>query len=222
MPVCAPMMIVPDKRQSKTSPSLAISLKGYMQDSNRRLLSAMVLFLGSISFSPTVPAQTVYAFTKIADTNFFVLHPDGPSLNDAGMVAFRGSRRTDGAFGIFAGNGTESDSSDYLTIATNQGFDPGSYVSSRVAFFTLVNGQQGGFFSSDGFSRQPISDTTVRSGGNGRPLMNRRGQVAYVRRDLSRAQGIDVAQNGVSKAVYTIPTSFTRGKLQMYLVFDFG
>src|SRR2546430_4061060 len=30
------------------------------------------------------------------------------------------------------------------------------------------------------------------------------------------------AQNGVSKAVYTIPTSFTPGKLEMRLVFDFS
>ena len=140
------------------------------------------------------------------------------------MVAFRGSRRTDGAFGIFAGNGTESDSSDYLTIATNQPltsavFGPGSYVGSRVAFFAVLNGQQNGFFSSDGFSRQLISDTTARSGRDA--LMNRRGQVAYVRREeVNRTLGIDVAQNGVSKAVYTIPTSFTPGKLEMRLVFD--
>ena len=51
--------------------------------------------------------------------------------------------------------------------------------------------------------------------------MNRRGQVAYVRREgVNQTLGIDVAQNGVSKAVYTIPTSFTPGKLEMRLVFD--
>src|SRR5439155_5293589 len=118
-----------------------------MQNSNRRLLSAMVVFLGSISFSPTVPAQTVYAFTRIADTNHFVL-ANGSSLNDAGMVAFAATRQSDGVRGIFAGNGTENDSSDYLTIATNVS-DPGSYVGSRVAFFAVLNGQQHGFFSSD-------------------------------------------------------------------------
>ena len=145
-----------------------------------------MLFLGSISLSPTAPAQTTYTFTKIADTNIFSSPLlTRPSLNDEGAVAFIATA-SDGGHGVFVGRGGENELSDYTAIALNQ--PPvvvtglGSYVGSHVAYAVVATNATPrlSIFSSDGFTPQLIlGGLGVGQQGSSFPiLMNRLGQIA--------------------------------------------
>ena len=199
-----------------------------MQRTNFKPLTRVILFLALAAFAPVAPAQTIYTFTKIADTNFFFSNFSAPSLNDAGKVAFNASAR-DQRSGIFSGDGTETGLGDYVAIVIQQPgtgvYVPGSYVGSRVAFSRIVNPQTGtgGIFSSDGVNPQTIIvDPTIVNVTLYPPLMNRAGQVAYLGGGTVDLRGIYVAQNGSSQPVYTIPAFFTRGPVEMHNVFEFG
>jgi hypothetical protein len=192
-----------------------------MRISGRKFLWIVGIFFAPVNFRTS--AQVLYNFTRI--TNPDLIQARGaPSLNESGRVAFKGF---DAGFhqGIFSGDGSEMEFSDYTTIALAPAVTVnffGSYVGSRVIFSGIVSGKQG-VYNSDGVNVETIViDPTIKDFLNIRPLMNSTRQYAYEGGDFnSEKGGLYIAQNGTSNAVYTIPTFNNRSGLQLAGVFEF-
>jgi len=174
--------------------------------------------VGFLYFSGSeVAAQATYNFTKIADTNFFLLGFSAPSVNESGRVAFQARARGGNFNAIYTGDGTETALNDYTLIVSNgPSFSfgpPGSYVGSQVAFGAELNQNgTGGIFSSDGFGLHTIViDPTIGAPGFRVARVNRAGQFAYLGGQHPGDLGVYVGQNGSRTPIYTIPASFTRG-----------
>src|SRR6267378_7424981 len=174
-------------------------------------------------------SQTIYTFTRIADTNAFFIAFSPPSINGNGRAAFSANLRPNGNSGIYSGDGTEQSPNAYTVLALEgPAFDvgkPGSYVGNRVAFFAGTNPQNatGGYFSSDGTSLQMVAlDLTIHGATIYPPLMNAAGQIAYLAGNVSGKVGFYVAQNGVAKPIYLIPQFFSRGPVEMHNALNFG
>src|SRR6185312_9873094 len=157
--------------------------------------------VGFLYFSGSeVAAQATYNFTKIADTNFFLLGFSPPSVNESGRVAFQARARGGNVNAIYTGDGTETALNDYTLIASNgPSFSlgpPGSYVGSQVAFGAIVNQNgTGGFFSSDGFGlRTIVIDPTIGAPGFRQARMNRAGQIVYLGGQHPGDEGVYVGQ----------------------------
>src|SRR6476646_10195324 len=120
-----------------------------MRISDRKLLWIIGVLFALINFRAS--AQVLYNYVRITNPDLIRAGSLGsdlgaPSLNENGRVAF-------GAFpGIFSGDGSETQLSDYTAMVVPPAAKPifyGSYVGSRVIFSGTVNAQQG-VFNSDG------------------------------------------------------------------------
>jgi hypothetical protein len=159
-----------------------------------------------IKFGAGTSGQVLYNFVRV--TNPDLIQARGaPSLNESGKVAFGGF---DASFhqGIFSGNGSEMQFSDYTKITLEPAVTVdffGSYVSSRVIFSGTVNGKQG-VYNSDGVSIETIIiDPTIKSFFSQRPLMNARGNTR-ITVEISTAERGGFTSRKMERATRFIPS----------------
>src|SRR5687767_4778089 len=136
-----------------------------MPISIRHLAWAVAIFFALIDFGARASAQVLYNLVRIDNPDFIRI----------------GALGSDARIGIFSGDGSERQFSDYraMTGPTAKPTFIGSYVGSRLAFSGTVNATVG-VYNSDGFSIETIvTDPTIRNL-NQKPLMNSGRKYPYV------------------------------------------